>query len=115
MSEPEPLRPKPSHITAEGSLVMVDVLAKAPTSRAARAEASVRLGAAAAEALRTATLPKGDAFVAAQLAGIMAAKRTSDLIPLAPPIPLGAVDVAFDWEGETTLRIESRATTVGQT
>jgi cyclic pyranopterin phosphate synthase len=115
MSDAEPLQPKPSHITAEGSLVMVDVLAKAPTSRAASAEASVRLGAAAAEALRNVTLPKGDAFVAAQLAGIMAAKRTSDLIPLAHPIPLGTVDVAFAWDDATTLRITTHATTVGQT
>jgi cyclic pyranopterin phosphate synthase len=111
MSEPV----RPSHIAADGSLVMVDVGAKAATARSARAEARVRLSAAAAGALRTATLPKGDAFVAAQLAGIMAAKRTGDLIPLAHPIPLGTVEVAFAWDDATTLRITSRATTVGQT
>lgn len=111
MSEPV----RPSHIAADGSLVMVDVGAKAATARTARAEAHVRLSAAAADALRSATLPKGDAFVAAQLAGIMAAKRTGDLIPLAHPIPLGAVEVAFAWDDATTLRITSRATTVGQT
>jgi cyclic pyranopterin phosphate synthase len=94
---------------------MVDVGAKPATARTARAEARVRLSAAAAEALRAATLPKGDAFAAAQLAGIMAAKRTDELIPLAHPIALGAVDVAFTWESGTTLRIESRATTFGQT
>ncbi|HEY4441371.1 MAG TPA: cyclic pyranopterin monophosphate synthase MoaC [Candidatus Elarobacter sp.] len=106
---------RPSHIAGDGSLVMVDVGAKAATARAARAEARVKLSAAAAEALRTATLPKGDAFVAAQLAGIMAAKRTGELIPLAHPIPLGAVDVSFAWTDATTLRVVSRATTVGQT
>ena len=107
--------PRPSHIAPDGSLVMVDVGAKTPTQRLARAEAFVRLSAAAADALRTATLPKGDAFVAAQLAGIMAAKRTGELIPLAHPIPLGAVEVSFAWDDATTLRIETRATTVGQT
>jgi cyclic pyranopterin phosphate synthase len=94
---------------------MVDVGGKAATARSARAEARVRLSSAAADALRAATLPKGDAFAAAQLAGIMAAKRTDELIPLAHPIPLGAVDVSFAWDDATTLRIETRATTVGQT
>ena len=106
---------KLSHVREDGSLVMVDVGAKPATARTARAEARVRLSPAAAEALRAATLPKGDAFAAAQLAGIMAAKRTGDLIPLAHPIPLGAVDVDFAWDGPTTLRIATRATTVGQT
>lgn len=94
---------------------MVDVGAKASTARTARAEALVRLTEAAAEGLRSATLPKGDAFVAAQVAGIMAAKRTGELIPLAHPIGLGAVDVAFAWDDATTLRVTTRATTVGQT
>jgi cyclic pyranopterin phosphate synthase len=106
---------KLSHVRADGSLAMVDVGAKASTARTARALARVRLSADAADALRGATLAKGDAFAAAQLAGIMAAKRTDELIPLAHPIPLGAVDVAFAWDDATTLRIESRATTVGQT
>jgi cyclic pyranopterin phosphate synthase len=106
---------KLSHVRADGSLAMVDVGAKPSTARTARAEARVRLNAAAAEALRAATLAKGDAFAAAQLAGIMAAKRTDELIPLAHPIALGAVDVSFAWEGATTLLIASRATTVGPT
>jgi cyclic pyranopterin phosphate synthase len=106
---------KLSHVREDGSLAMVDVGAKAATARMARAQARVRLSADAANALRGATLAKGDAFAAAQLAGIMAAKRTDELIPLAHPIPLGAVDVSFAWDDATTLRIESRATTVGQT
>ncbi len=107
--------PKLSHVRDDGSLRMVDVGAKAATARTARAEARVRLSLDAATALRGATLAKGDAFAAAQLAGIMAAKRTGELIPLAHPIPLGAVDVAFAWDDEQVLRITSRATTVGQT
>jgi cyclic pyranopterin phosphate synthase len=94
---------------------MVDVGAKAATARTARAEAFVRLSEDAANALRGAALAKGDAFAAAQLAGIMAAKRTGELIPLAHPIPLGAVDVSFAWDEPSVLRIETRATTVGQT
>ena len=109
------VKPKLSHVREDGSLTMVDVATKASTARTARAEARVRMSAAAADALRGAALAKGDAFAAAQLAGIMAAKRTGELIPLAHPIPLGAVDVSFGWDGETTLRIETRATTVGQT
>src|SRR3981081_3125974 len=104
---------KLTHVREDGSLVMVDVGAKPATARTARAEARVRLSPAAADALRAATLPKGDAFAAAQLAGIMAAKRTGELIPLAHPIPLGAVDVAFAWDDATTLRSDPRATTVG--
>ncbi|BDE07068.1 cyclic pyranopterin monophosphate synthase accessory protein [Vulcanimicrobium alpinum] len=107
--------PKLSHVAADGSLTMVDVGAKPAAARSARAEALVVLPAAAAAALRDATLAKGDAFAAAQLAGIMAAKRTGELIPLAHPIPLGAVDVAFAWDDQTTLRITAHANTVGQT
>ena len=106
---------KLSHVRDDGSLAMVDVGGKAATARTARAEAFVRLSEDAANALRGAALAKGDAFAAAQLAGIMAAKRTGELIPLAHPIPLGAVDVSFGWDDATTLRIESRATTFGQT
>jgi cyclic pyranopterin phosphate synthase len=109
------MKAKPSHIRDDGSLAMVDVGAKAPTARTARAEARVRLTPAAADALRTATLAKGDAYVAAQLAGIMAAKRTDELIPLAHPLALSSVDVAFEWADATTLRVISRASTVGPT
>ena len=106
---------KLSHVRDDGSLAMVDVGGKAATARTARAEAFVRLSDDAANALRRAALAKGDAFAAAQLAGIMAAKKTGELIPLAHPIPLGAVDVAFAWAEPALLRIESRATTIGQT
>ena len=69
----------------------------------------------AASALRAATMPKGDAFVTAQLAGIMAAKQTAALIPLAHPLPLAKVDVRIEWVDETTLRIEAVAITTAQT
>jgi cyclic pyranopterin monophosphate synthase len=104
-----------SHIGADGALTMVDVGAKTVTRRTARACALVRLPPAAATALRVGTLPKGDAFVAAQIAGILAAKRTGELIPLCHPLPLDAVDVTFAWADEHTLRIETTATTSAKT
>jgi cyclic pyranopterin phosphate synthase len=94
---------------------MVDVGAKAVTQRTAHATARVRLPARAAEALRSATLPKGDAFVAAQLAGILAAKGTGTLIPLCHPLPLDAVAVEFGWDDDGALRIDARATTTAKT
>jgi len=94
---------------------MVDVGSKAVTQRTAHATARVRLPATVATALRAATLPKGDAFVTAQLAGILAAKQTGALIPLCHPLPLDAVDVTFAWEGDMVLRIDARATTTAKT
>lgn len=105
---------RPSHLTADGSVTMVDVGAKPVTRRTARACALVRLPANAATALREATLPKGDAFVAAQIAGIQAAKRTGELIPLCHPLPVDAIDVRFSWEGDV-LRIETTAVTSAKT
>ncbi|MBV8490947.1 MAG: cyclic pyranopterin monophosphate synthase MoaC [Candidatus Eremiobacteraeota bacterium] len=105
---------KPSHISADGTISMVDVSGKGASARHARAEARLTMNPAARAALREATLPKGDAFVAAQLAGIMAAKATASLIPLAHPVPLAQVDVRFEWTDDG-VRIESEARTVGQT
>jgi cyclic pyranopterin monophosphate synthase len=107
--------PKPSHIAADGSISMVDVSGKAASARTARAEARVRMSPAAQAALREATLSKGDAFVTAQIAGIMAAKQTANLIPLAHPLPLAKVDVRFDWADDGSLRIEAEAVTTAQT
>jgi cyclic pyranopterin phosphate synthase len=106
---------KPSHIARDGSLEMVDISAKGITSRQACAEAFVRMSPAAQTALQAATLPKGDAFVAAQIAGIMAAKQTAALIPLAHSLPLSSVDVRFDWRRDGALRIEAQARTAART
>jgi len=102
------------HFTSGGDLQMVDVSHKESTVRTARAQARVRLGAEAAKALREATVAKGDALVAAQLAGILAAKQTPALIPLAHAIPLGSVNVEFSWDGDM-LVIEAAARTTSQT
>lgn len=101
-----------SHVDASGDVRMVDVGAKAVSRRHARASARVRM---APETMRTLhALPKGDALTTARLAGIMAAKRTSDLIPLCHPLPLTHVDVRLEL-GESAVEIESSASTTAQT
>jgi len=94
---------------------MVDVSAKVPTLRTARALARVRMSAEARAALEAATLPKGDALVAAQLAGILAAKQTAMLIPLCHPLSLEAVHVTFSWETDGALAVTAEARTTGPT
>ncbi len=94
---------------------MVDVGAKPVTERAARAEALLHLPPLVERALREATLAKGDAFVTAQVAGIMAAKRTAELIPLCHALPLSSVAVSFEWPAEGGLRVLAEARTAAQT
>jgi cyclic pyranopterin monophosphate synthase len=94
---------------------MVDISSKSVTSRTARAEALVRMSAAARSALQAVALPKGDALVAAQVAGIMAAKRTAELIPLTHSLPLSSVDVRFEWRDDGRLRVETEARTAART
>ena len=101
-----------SHVDESGAIRMVDVGAKPTVRRRAVARARVRMAAATAKRLRE--LPKGDALVAAQLAGIMAAKRTSELIPLCHPLPLSVVDVRLDVKGDG-VEIEASAETTAQT
>jgi cyclic pyranopterin phosphate synthase len=83
-----------THLDARGRARMVDVGAKPHTARAATAAGEIRMGAAAFRALRAGRLPKGDAAAVARLAGIAAAKRTADWIPLCHPIPLDHLEVA---------------------
>ena len=91
---------------------MVDVGAKPVSRRSARASARIRM---APETIRTLhALPKGDALTTARLAGIMAAKRTADLIPLCHPLLLTHVDVRLEL-GDDSVTIESTASTTAQT
>jgi cyclic pyranopterin monophosphate synthase len=80
-----------SHLDAEGGVRMVDVGDKPRSRRRARARATLAMAPQTAARLRE--LPKGDALTTAQIAGVMAAKRTSDLIPLCHPLPLTSIDV----------------------
>lgn len=101
-----------SHIDASGEVRMVDVGGKPTSRRAARAAARVTM---APETLaRLGNLPKGDALATARLAGIMAAKRTSDLIPLCHQLPLTHVDVELA-VSEGGVDIEASASTTAQT
>jgi len=101
-----------SHVDAEGSIRMVDVAGKPLSRRRATARARVRMAPATARRLRD--LPKGDALATAQLAGIMAAKRTSELIPLCHHLPLSLVEVDLT-VGEAEVEIVAAAETVAQT
>ena len=111
-----PERPAPglTHVDERGRVAMVDVGAKLETAREAVASADVRMNAAARRAVRTKAVKKGDPLQTARLAGIMAAKRTSSLIPLCHPLGLSGIDLNL----LPTTRgydIEARVRTSGQT
>jgi cyclic pyranopterin phosphate synthase len=101
-----------SHLDSEGGVRMVDVGAKPLLRRRARARAHLAM--APETASRLDELPKGDALTSAQVAGVMAAKRTSDLIPLCHPLPLTAIDVhvaIIENGAEVTSTVETTAQT----
>ena len=101
-----------SHVSESGEVRMVDVGGKPLSRRRAIASARVRMAAETARRLRD--LPKGDALVTAQLAGIMAAKRTAELIPLCHPLPLTSIDVQVVADAssvEITATVETTAQT----
>jgi len=101
-----------SHVDESGDVHMVDVGSKPVSRRRATAAATVTMSASTARQLRD--LPKGDALATAQIAGIMAAKRTSELIPLCHPLPLSVVDVRLE-VGEERVEISASAETTAQT
>ena len=101
-----------SHVDESGGVRMVDVGGKPESRRRAVASASVRMAPETARRLRE--LPKGDALTTAQLAGIMAAKRTSELIPLCHPLPLSHIGVTLE-VGEASVEITASAETTAQT
>ena len=104
-----------THLDARGAARMVDVAAKPVTARTARARANLRMTRAAAEALRAGTA-KGDAIQVARLAGIQAAKRTADWIPLCHPLPLDQVAISFTVNVPAGLvQIESTASATART
>ena len=101
-----------SHVSEAGDVRMVDVGGKPLSRRRAVARATVRMAPETARRLRE--LPKGDALATAQVAGIMAAKRTSDLIPLCHPLPLSHVEVALE-VADDRVRITSAVEATAQT
>ncbi len=105
-----------THIDDHGNARMVDVGAKEVTERSATAEAIVRLTPEAFGALVAGTLKKGDALGVARVAGIMAAKRTSDLIPLCHPLGITGVTIVLEpIAADSTVRIEAGVTVSGKT
>ncbi|MBQ7548826.1 MAG: cyclic pyranopterin monophosphate synthase MoaC [Clostridia bacterium] len=98
-----------THISSNGEVNMVDVGGKDFTVRTARAYARLRMSAGTLEKLLSSQLKKGDGLAAARVAGILGAKRTSELIPLCHTIPIEKIDISFEKESETTLGIYSFA------
>lgn len=105
---------KLTHLDETGAARMVDVSDKASTVREAVAEGRIEMAPDALAAIRDGTTKKGDVIAVARVAGIMAAKRTSDLIPLCHPIALSSVTVDFTF-GETAVTATATARTTGPT
>ncbi len=103
-----------THVDSAGKLKMVDVGDKPVSQRTAIAEASVRVSAELAKAIRANSLKKGDVLSVAQLAGVMAAKKTGELIPLCHPLMLQKIDVSLHLRGSHVV-IRSEVKTEGQT
>ena len=103
-----------THLNPDGRVVMVDVSAKEATVRTAEAEGWVLMKPETAEAIRSGGVKKGDVLAVAQVAGIMAAKRTWELIPLCHPLPLTGVDLHFE-VGEDRVRIRATVRCTGPT
>jgi len=104
-----------THLDSQGRANMVDVTAKAVTEREAIAEARVRMQPATLKMIVDGAHPKGDVFAVARIAGIQAAKKTSDLIPLCHPLMLTSVKVELSGEGDDAVLIRARCKLAGQT
>jgi cyclic pyranopterin monophosphate synthase len=110
------LMPSPlSHFDAGGASRMVDVGGKPATARTAEASGRVRMSPETLKLIRDRGVAKGDVFEVARLAGIMAAKRTSDLIPLCHPLALESLEVSFDFPEHDCLGIRAVARITGKT
>lgn len=105
-----------THLNDRGEASMVDVSGKPPSERRARARAVVRMAPATLRAIvREGGVAKGDVLAVARIAGIQAAKRASDLIPLCHPLPLATVQVDFDAEQDDALAIDASCKVAGRT
>ena len=103
-----------THLDAHGNARMVDVGGKAATQRVAIASGRIRMSAEALAAIRDGAVPKGDVLAAARIAGIMAAKKTAELIPLCHPLVLDTVGLDFSFE-DGALRVSATAALTGKT
>lgn len=103
-----------THIDEQGNAHMVDVSAKPTTARQAIATGRITMSREAAAAIAHGHVRKGDVLSVARIAGIMAAKRTADLIPLCHPLPLAAVTIEFDMDADS-VTVTAKARTAAQT
>ncbi|WP_454596856.1 cyclic pyranopterin monophosphate synthase MoaC [Qipengyuania sp. SM2507] len=103
-----------SHLDAQGAAQMVDVSGKSDSVREAVAEGFVTMTPEVIAAIRAGDIKKGDVLGTARIGGIMAAKRTSNLIPLCHPLPIASVSIEFDYV-DTGIRVETRVRTTGKT
>ena len=103
-----------THLDANGGAHIVDVSAKADTAREAVAEGRITMSAEALAAIRAGNMKKGDVLGTARIAGILAAKKTSDLIPLCHPLMLSKISVDFEYEANG-IRVEARVRLNGPT
>jgi cyclic pyranopterin phosphate synthase len=104
-----------SHIDAQGRARMVDVSEKAVTEREAVARGTVRMQPATLRLVRAGRIAKGEVLAVARVAGIMAAKRTAEIVPLCHPLPLQVVAVDFTVRGRDRIEIEARVKVSGKT
>lgn len=108
-----------THFNEDGHAKMVDISDKQETVRIATARSSVQMGDHVYQAIRNQSIKKGDVLAVAQVAGIMAAKQTSSLIPMCHPIPITGVDISFEWTNEENnmveLLIQTEVKTIGST
>ena len=105
-----------THLDSQGQARMVDVGGKPETARSATATGRIRMSSQALTAVRDGSGPKGDVLAAARIAGIMAAKKAAELIPLCHPIPLTSVAVEITSSGQPgRIHVQATAETVGQT
>jgi cyclic pyranopterin phosphate synthase len=105
---------KLSHLDDKGAARMVDIGGKADSARKAVATGRIRMSAEALQAVRDGSGPKGDVLAVARIAGIMAAKKTADLVPLCHPLALDAVTVDFEFEADA-VRATATASLTGKT
>lgn len=105
---------KLTHLDDAGNAAMVDISAKAATVRQATAEGRITMSPEALTAIEAGAVQKGDVLATARIAGIMAAKKTSELIPLCHPLMLSKVSVDFEFE-PTSIRVTALARLTGQT
>jgi len=104
-----------NHLDEYGKAHMVDISGKSVTDREAVATGRIVMQAETLKLIAEGNLPKGDVFAVSRIAGIMAAKRTSEIIPLCHPIPLSAIDIRIEADGDSEIIVEARVKTTGQT